>query len=64
MLECFYLPVATLHAYCVSVSCNVSNSSRTGVGAGSGGHGARENRVKGGWKMHTVTEDNDRLKVG
>lgn len=32
---------------------------RTGVG-GAGG----ERREKGGWNMHTVTENNDRLKVG
>lgn len=35
MLGCSYLPIAAMHAYCVSVSCNVRDLSRTGVGPGS-----------------------------
>ena len=60
----FYLLIATMNVYRASVSCIVNDFSRRGVVAGTGGHGARQKRAKGGWKMCTVTENKDGLKVG
>lgn len=61
MLECSYLPVALVHAHCVSVSCSGRDVFRARVGAGSREPG---NLRGGGRKMHTVSENNGRLKVG